>query len=787
MGAQIAAHLANAGLRTHLLDIVPPASGDQRPPDRSSIARTATAALVKSRPEALMLPDFAARIIPGNLEDDLANAVSESDIVIEAVVERLDIKKSVFAGVCAHAGDDCILATNTSGIPITKIASQLPEKFRPNLVGVHFFNPPRYMHLLELIPSGFTRAGLIDELRSFCESRLGKGVVVARDTPNFVGNRIGIAEMLLSMDVAGSEFTIEEIDFLNGKLMGRPKTGTHRLGDMVGLDVVAHVIENLADSLSSTPGADDFDPLHGLFQVPTVVRQLIDAGRLGDKTGGGFYKKARTAAGQRAIMTFDAESQDYRAQRPAEFPELRDVAKIPNLDARIHAALRLDGRVGDYLRRLYLRLFNYAAEVCSTIAQSPQDVDNAMCWGFGWQRGPFAMWDAAGLAWSVEEMQKLGLPVPEVVSTLLDSPNPKWLSRSGESLQVYDPEQREHREIPPRPRQLNLSRFRAAHPDIHSTATAGLVDIGDGVACLEFRSKMNVLDEGVVSLIEQAPRLAADKGFVALVISNDGDDFSLGANLMQVVGWIMQKRFDAIENAVASFQTAMMGLRHGPIPTVVAPFGRTLGGGTEMTLHAAAVQAHAELYMGLVEIGVGVLPAGGGLKEICRRAHAWSQCVPDGDPYPWIERSFKAAGTPWVSSSAHIARQSGWLTEHDGITAHRRHLLADAKDRARGLALTGWTPPDRHEAIKVIGSARAAALELGAKQFEWGGFASAHDRLILEKIIHVLAGGDAAAPHTTTAQALLDLEREAFVSLCGEEKTLARMQHTLTKGKPLRN
>jgi 3-hydroxyacyl-CoA dehydrogenase len=785
MGAGIAAHLANAGCRTWLLDIVPK---DAR--DRSAIAKGAIKAMLKDKRAPLMSKAFAARITPGNIDDDLQSAAAESDIVIEAVVERLDVKKSLFERVAEAAAPECVLATNTSGIPIGAIANELPEAARKQLVGMHFFNPPRWMHLLEIIPSAHTDPAVVEATSRFSDVALGKGVVVCRDTPNFIGNRIGVGEMLFSFaaTTAGG-YTVEEVDFLNGPLMGRPKTGSHRLGDLVGLDVLGHVVENLQQNLSGDASADNFDPIYDRIQIPPVLKKMYERKWLGDKTGQGFYKKAKDDKGKRVILSLDLETMEYRPQQKARFEELKQIRKLEPLSRRIHEAIRVEGRAGDFLRQVYLPLFNYAAHLTGSICDDPKQIDDAMCWGFGWRMGPFAMWDAVGVKWGVEQLKKQGETVAPAVLALLEKhgDDATWYGGEPTAPQIFTGAENDYQPIETPPGMLFLDPIKKSGGEIFTTSTAALLDIGDGVGCLEFRSKMNIIDEGVIELMGKATSVLEDKGFSALVIGSQDDDFCVGANIMQMIAWIMQKDWKGIEAGVAALQDTVMSLRHGSMPVVAAPYGRVLGGGVETSLHAHAIQASADTFMGLVEIGVGVLPAGGGLKEICRRASAWASQVPDGDPYEWVRRGFEAAATAKVSMSAHEARETGWLTPQDGITFHKSRVIADAKKRALSLVQAGFVPPDRDEPIHVIGAPRGASFMMGTQMFAWGGYATEHDKLIGQKIAHVLSGGMTLAPTTVTAQHLLDLEREAFVSLCGEEKTLARMQHMLETGKPLRN
>ncbi len=789
MGAQIAAHLANAGIRTHLLDRVPDALEHGTPASRNALALQSIAALAKQRPAPLMLPPFAERIVAGNLDNDLVRAVAESDLVVEAVVERLDVKQMLFRKVAEVAGPNCILATNTSGISVTAIAADLPEAARSRLAGLHFFNPPRYMHLLEIVPSRFTEPKVVAELEAFGDRVLGKGVVICRDTPNFIGNRIGIADMLLTFSAAAAGgYTPEEVDWLNGPLMGRPRTGTFRLADMIGLDVLGHVVRNLQGALSGNPNDPNYDELCDLMQIPPVVQRMVEHGLLGDKTRAGFYRKAGKGDAK-AIEVLDPETFAYRPPKPVEFPELANIAKIPDIKQRVHAALQTEGRAGEFLRKVYFGLFNYAANRLGSIAPSPKPIDDAMRWGYGWSQGPFQLWDAADVAGSERQFSTMQLATAPAARRLLErhGKEARWYAGRPSAKMVFVPDG-DYVAVPIPPGMISLDACKDARGVIHSTKTANLVDLGDGVACLEFASKMNTLDEGVMTMLREAvPELERRGGFRALVVGNQAEHFSAGADLRQLLAWTKARDFAAIDTAVRTFQDTMMALRHGPLPVVVAPHGMTLGGGMELALHGDGIVANAELYMGLVEAGVGLVPAGGGLKETCRRASAWAIQVPDGDPYPWVRRAFEAIGRAQVSTSAHDARALGWLASTDGITFHRERVLADAKRRAIALAEAGYQPPDRNEAIQVVGAPRGASFMLGADLMHWGGYISEHDRLIGQKIAHVLTGGMRSTPGSLIAQDLLDLEREAFVSLCGEAKTIARMEHMLTTGKPLRN
>jgi 3-hydroxyacyl-CoA dehydrogenase len=786
MGAGIAAHLANAGIRTHLLDIVPKGVGADAPKSaRSKLALSALAALPKTKPPPLMLGDFAALITAGNFEDDLAEAVGNSDIVIEAIVERLDIKQSLFSKVAAAAKPTTILASNTSGIPISDIAQALPEQMRSRFLGLHFFNPPRWMHLLEVIPSKYTAADVVEEVERFSDRTLGKGVVLCRDTPNFIGNRIGIGEMLLTFAATtAGNYTIEEVDALNGKTVGRPKTGSYRLGDMVGLDVAGHVIRNLRDALSGDPSAPNFDPLYDKMQISPPMQFLLDKGWFGDKSGQGFYKKSTDAKGKRVILSLDLNTLEYREQIEPKFPELDALRGSPT--AKVNKALRLEGRAGEFYRSVYLPLFNYSATLTGKICDTPKQIDDAMKWGYGWAMGPFELMDAAGPAWCAEQLRARGYEVaPAITALLAQGEGATWYKgRRGKDQQIFDGTRYVDVETPAGV--LILEAYKGER-EIKANSSAALLDIGDGVGLLEFRSKANILDEGVVTLMSEAPQLLADKGFVALVIGSQEDHFCRGANLLQIGMAAMQKNWAALDAAVNGLQQTVMNLRHGTMPVVVAPYGQTLGGGCEVSLHADHIQANADLFMGLVEIAVGVLPAGGGLKEIARRAHAHAAQLKPGDVFEWVRRGFEAAATGKVSMSAFEARATGWLTPSDGITFHKNRVVADAKRAALALATGNYVPPDRNEPIHVMGAPGGANLMLGIQEFGWGGFASEHDQLIGSKMIHVLSGGMKPSAGTVTAQELLDLEREAFLSLCGTEKTMARIKFMLDNRKPLRN
>ncbi|MCA9688316.1 MAG: enoyl-CoA hydratase/isomerase family protein, partial [Myxococcales bacterium] len=609
MGAQIAAHLANAGVRTHLLDIVPRGvSADAPAHKRSAIALGALKIMAKARPAPFMDGAFADRIRAGNLEDDIERAVGESDLVIEAVVERLDIKQQLFTKVAAAAKPGAILASNTSGISIGAIAEGLPEDVRPRVVGMHFFNPPRYMYLLEVVPSRFTAPEVTVALANFSDHVLGKGVVICRDTPNFIGNRIGIAEMLLSFHATKQlGLTVEEVDLLNGPLVGRPKTASYRLGDVVGLDVVGHVIRNMRDALSGDPEAANYDEMHAAIEVPAVLEALLSSGRLGDKTGAGFYKKTRDAKGNRVILSLDLDTLEYReAMRPV-FPELAEVAKIKDVRARVHAALRVEGRAGEFLRLVYLPLLNYAANRVGEICDDARQIDQAIRWGYAWQLGPFELFDAIGPGFVVEQIARSGGAPAKAAQELVmrGGANARWYGGRPSAPTLFIPDSDlGMRPIDATAGVIDLAALRDAGKTITGNASASLVDIGDGIACLEFHvPKMNILDEGVTALLASALTHVEERGLRGLVIGTAADNFCAGADLRKILRWAEDKDFEGIEAGVAALQATVMNLQHASVPVVAAARGMTLAGGLEVCLHCASIQAAAESYMGLVEVG----------------------------------------------------------------------------------------------------------------------------------------------------------------------------------------
>lgn len=738
MGARIAAHLANAGVPVLLLDL-----------DAGAAAEGLQRAR-KGNPDPLFTADAAQLIAVGGFDTDLPR-LADRDWIIEAIVERLDVKQELLARIESHRGADAVVSSNTSGIPVADIAGGRSPAFRAHWLGTHFFNPPRYLPLLEVIPTADTGGDVLERITRFADLTLGKGVVTARDTPGFIANRIGMygAARVLEL-LADGQFTAEEIDALSGPLIGRAKSASLRTMDIAGLDILAHVAGDLDRRLTR-------EAERGNFRLPPLVDTLIERGWIGEKTGQGFYRRERTPTGSR-ILTLDPRSLDYRERQAPRLPAADAARAVDDLPGRIRALLLDPGRAGEFTRTTLGRTLVYAAQTAPDIAHSTGDVDRAMRWGFGWELGPFELWEAVG---AETVLQACGLSeLPESVRDL-----DALRQARGPELRI-------------------LRAARAAGPPLRRNAGASLVDLGDGVLAVEFHSKMNAIGGDIVEMLRLGVR-EAEQGFEALVIGNDAAAFSAGANLMLMLLEAREENWDEIDRMVRAFQSAVTGLRRAGVPVVTAPAGLTLGGGCEIVLHGDRVQAAAETYMGQVEAGVGLIPAGGGTKELLARA---MERLPAGasDPLPLVRQAFELIGFARVSTSAADARRLGLLRDADGITMNRERLLADAKARALALARGGYHPPAPRP-IPVGGDSVRAALELGVHLARRGGWISDHDALIGRKLAHILAGG--AAPHATTVseQYLLDLEREAFLSLCGEALTQQRMAHTLKTGKTLRN
>ncbi len=777
MGAAIAAHLANVGIPTVLLDI-PAKEGD-----KNAIARAGLERALKARPAAFYLKEFAELIEIGNFEDDMEK-ISDCDLIIEAVVERLDIKRSLFEKVDNFRKKGSIVATNTSGISINAIAEGRSEDFRKHFIGMHFFNPPRYMKLLEIIPGKETLPEVVEFVADFGERILGKGIVYAKDTPNFIANRIGVFGMMYTLKLMKEMgLTIEEVDALTGKAMGRPKMATFRLADMVGIDVLYHVALNVYENAPN-------DEMREIFNPPEWLKKMVENGWLGDKTKQGFYKKVKGEGGKKERLVLDIETLEYRPAKKASFPSLEMAKTEEDVRKRLNIMCYGKDKGAEFAWKSIAALLIYSANRIPEIADDIVQVDNAMKWGFNWELGPFEIWDAIGVRKSVERMEKEGMTVPEKVKKMLEAGGESFYKEEGIKTYYWDFESNSYKELVTKPEIIILSKLKKAGAIIKENADASLIDLGDGVACLEFHTKMNAIGPGILQMVDEALE-EVRKNFVGLVLANQGEHFSAGANLALLLMAIQEEEWEEIDYMVRAFQKATMSLKLFEKPVVAAPFNITVGGGCEFSIHCHRIRAHAELYMGLVEVGVGLLPAGGGTKETLIRVV--DKYIPKGlprgvvvDPFPHLRRAFENIAMAKVSTSAYEAKEMGYLTDCDSISINRDYLIYEAKQVVLNLVREGFKPP-RVKKVKMTGRDGYAYLKMLVDNMKWAGWISEHDTKIALKIAKVLTGGDILPGTVMDEWEILDLEREGFLSLCGEPKTQERIQHMLTTGRPLRN
>jgi 3-hydroxyacyl-CoA dehydrogenase len=786
MGSAIAAHLANASIPTLLLDIVPREPDDKEkaaglgldaPEVRNRLASSALEMMKKASPAPFAHADRIRLVTPGNFEDDLGK-LADVDWVVEAVVERLDIKEALFTRVAPHLKPGALLTTNTSGLSLEAMAAGLPEALRPRFFGTHFFNPPRYMHLLEIIPASSTSPDAIDAFERFAEERLGKGVVRAKDTPNFVANRIGVFTMLYALRSAQKNgLTVEGADALTGKPMGRPKSATFGTADLVGIDVLAHVARTQREAA--------VEPLEKeICTLPEQLEKMIREGRWGRKSGAGFFKMVKEN-GKKTLFALDLATDTYRPSEKTRFPVLDELKEIADPGQRLAHLCASKGPAGAFSWDLTAETLLFAARRVGEICDDIVSLDRAMKWGFGWDAGPFELWDGLGVAASVALMEKEGRPVPEPVKALASSPVPSFYFRDGAVTKAWDFRTRSHVPVPPRHGVIVLSDLKRAGRLLYSNAEASIVDLGDRVACVEFHSKMNALGGGIITALQQAEREAGG-AFDALVVGNQGENFSVGANLMLILFEALEGNAAEIDLMVRTFQKTMMGLKYGPVPVVAAPFGRVLGGGVEVCLHCHRIQAAFETYMGLVEVGVGVIPAGGGTKEMLLRAMA-RRPAPDTDPMPFVKHAFETIGMAKVSMGALEARDLGFLREGDAISMNADRLIHDAKRSALALLESGWQPLQGPAVVQAMGEDGLANIRSALYNLRKGGYITDHDGVVAEKLGRILCGGEVTPGRMVDENYLLDLERRAFLELCAERKTLERMRAILQTGKPLRN
>jgi len=813
MGARIAAHFANAGVPSYLLDIVPP---DADRPARNKVAAVGLDAAKKSKPAAFMEPALARLVTVGNFEDDLKK-LADVDWIIEAVIENLDIKRALLRKVEAVRKPGTIITTNTSGLPVGKIAEGFSDDFRRAWFGTHFFNPPRYMRLLEIIPTPESDRAAIDAVAHFCDVRLGKGVVVAKDTPNFIANRIGTFSVLNVMRLMQEmDLTIEEVDALTGQAVGWPKSATFRTIDLVGLDILGHVVGNMSKSAhveaGDSPAALDE---RGDLKLPEFYRQMLERKWLGDKTKGGFYKKSVGRAPSPANsnqeddrLALDWKTLEYHPRQKPKFPALDLAKNIEDPGTRLRTLLGLSGsapqkgdKAGAFLWAALSDLWTYSANRVPEISDSIVEIDRAMRLGFNWELGPFELWDAAGVEATVARMKKEGKPVAANVEKLLAAGQKSWYiddPKSPAGRQYWDIAKSRWQPIEVPAGVWSVTVAKKSNGVVKKNSGASLVDLGDGVACIEFHSKMNSLGADIISLITQSLKPGGPgDGFDAFVITNDATNFSVGANLMLLLMSVQEEEWDEVDLVIRQFQGMTQAIKFSPKPVVSAPFGLCLGGGTEISLHAAARQPHAELYTGLVEVGVGLLPGGGGCKEMLLRAvdsAAASRGKVSGEVLAGsvemmeaMKKAFEAIATAKVATSAHEARGLGFLSDSDRITMNRERVLSDAKARALELALAGYEPPIPRTDIPAPGESLLAALKMGVHLMRQGDFITDYEVKLSGKIAEVLCGDNVTPGTPVSEQYILDLEREGFKSLCGEKKTQERIQFTLKTGKTLRN
>lgn len=776
MGAQIAAHLANARIPTLLLDIVP--SDD--PNDRNKIARAGYEAAKKAKPAAFFTSRLASLVSVGNFEDDLPK-LKDCDLIIEAVVESLEIKRSLYEKVEQHRRPGSIVASNTSGIPLRQLAEGRSEDFREHFLGMHFFNPPRYMHLVEIIRTEWTRPEVSCSMFGFLDQRLGKGVVVAKDRPNFIANRIGTYGALVTIRAMLDEgYSFEEVDKITGPASGRPKTATFRTFDLVGLDVFAHVVRNLHENLPE-------DSEREMFVMPEFVTKMIERGLLGNKTKAGFYQRKKGEGGKREIWTLDTATLDYRPSQKVKLPSLEMAKNIEDTRERLKTLVWSKDRVGAFLWKTLSRTLCYTAERIPEIADTVVEVDRAMRWGFNWELGPFEVWDAIGIDKSVAKLKEEGKAVPANVQAMLDGDVKSFYKKKDGKQFFYDFESEEYRPLVDQPGTIILKSLKDQTDVVKKNSGASLIDLGDGVACLEFHSKMNSIGGDTLEMLKIALN-EVEKNFVGLVVGNQGQNFSVGANLMLMLMEAQDENWEELDMIGRFFQSSVMSLRYSPKPVVVAPFQMVFGGGCEMVLHADRVRASAETYIGLVEVGVGIIPAGCGTKEMLVRAmDSIPADMKDADPFPFVKRAFETIAMAKVATSGEEARDLGFLSEDDSISMNADRLIADAKKEVQALAARGYVQPQQRTDILALGNPALATLKLGVHLMKRSGYISDHDALIGEKLARILTGGDLNHATRVSEQYLLDLEREAFLSLIGTRKTQDRIAHMLKTGKPLRN
>ncbi|MEM1339034.1 MAG: 3-hydroxyacyl-CoA dehydrogenase/enoyl-CoA hydratase family protein [Bacteroidota bacterium] len=786
MGSGIACHFANIGVEVLLLDIVPRELTEKETAKgltledkavRNRLVNDSLTKALKSKPAPIYHQKFAHRITTGNLEDDIAQ-VSKVDWIIEVVVERLDIKKKVFENLEKHRTPGTLITSNTSGIPIHFMSEGRSEDFQKHFCGTHFFNPARYLKLFEIIPGPKTAVEVLDFLNGYGEKFLGKTSVVAKDTPAFIGNRIGTFGIFsLFHAMKDLDMTIEEVDKLTGPLIGRPKSATFRTVDVVGLDTLVHVGNGLYENCKD-------DERRDVFKMPGFITTMMDNKWLGSKTGQGFYKKSVNADGKKEILTLDLGTMDYRSKKSAKFATLELTKSIDDVAERFPVLSDGKDKVGEFFRKSFGALFSYASLRIPEITNELFKIDDATCAGFGWEHGPFEIWDAVGLDKGIAFAEAEGLKIADWVHDMKAAGIPSFYAVKDGASYYYDIPKKAMEKVPGQDAFIILDNIRKTK-EVFKNSGAVVEDLGDGILNLEFQSKMNTIGADVLMGLNKAIDIA-EKDFQGLVVGNQAANFSVGANIGMIFMMAVEQEYDELNMAIKTFQDTVMRMRYSSIPTVAAPHGMTLGGGCEITMHADKVVAAAETYIGLVEFGVGVIPGGGGSKEMAMRA---SDSFRKGDvELNVLQEYFLAIGMAKVSTSAYEAYDLGILQKgKDVVVVNKDRQIATAKAYAKLLAEKGYTKPPQRKDVKVLGKQALGMFLAGTDAMEASRYISEHDKKIANKLAYVMAGGDLSEPSYVSEQYLLDLEREAFLSLCTERKTLERIQHMLKTGKPLRN
>ena len=786
MGSGIACHFANIGVDVLLLDIVPRELNDKEKAKglslsdktvKNRLVNDALTASLKSKPSPIYKQSFAKRITTGNLEDDIAK-VADVDWIMEVVVERLDIKQQVFEKLEKYRTPGTLITSNTSGIPIKFMNEGRSEDFQKHFCGTHFFNPARYLKLFEIIPGPKTDASVLEFLSGYGEQFLGKTSVIAKDTPAFIGNRIGIFSIQsLFHAVKDLDLTIEEVDKLSGPVIGRPKSATFRTVDVVGLDTLVHVANGIYENCKN-------DERLELFKLPDFISTMMENKWLGSKTGQGFYKKTVSAEGKKEILSIDLNTLEYRSAKKAKFATLELTKSIDKVVDRFKVLVKGKDKAGEFYRRSFAALFAYVSNRIPEITDELYKIDDAMKAGFGWEHGPFQIWDAIGVEKGIEMMAAEGLKPADWVADMIESGSDSFYSVKNGATYFYDIPKKEQEKVPGQDAFIILDNIRKT-TEVFSNSGVSVQDLGDGILNVEFQSKMNTIGGDVLAGLNKAIDMA-EKDFAGLIVGNQGPNFSVGANFGMIFMMAAEQEYDELNAAIKYFQDTMMRMRYSSIPTISAPHGMALGGGCEISLHADKIVAAAETYMGLVEFGVGVIPGGGGSKEMALRA---SDTFKKGDvQLNTLQEYFLTIGMAKVSTSAYEAFDLGLMQQgKDVVVVNKDRQIATAKAHAKLMADAGYTQPVRRKDVLVLGKQALSMFMVGTDSMEASNYISEHDRKIANKLGYVMAGGDLSEPTKVSEQYLLDIEREAFLSLCTERKTLERIQHMLTKGKPLRN